>query len=128
MMETNRRNGNVRESVPERAFVSWLRDVLGADEVVPHPGHVNGFDIDVYVRSLDTYIQFDGVYYHGLDRPYEDLSSEIRRKYDRDRLADARFEALGLRLVRITDREWFALETSESRNHWLDTVLRQVVK
>lgn len=123
-METNRRNGNCIESRPERAFVAWLREVLGAEDVLHHPGHVNGFDMDVFVRSIDTYVQFDGVYYHGLDRPYDRLSPEIRRKYDRDRLADARFVALGQRLVRITDKQWAALDSEEKRAAWLATVLR----
>lgn len=123
-METNRRNGNCVESKPEREFVAWLREVLGEEDVLHHPGHVNGFDMDVFVRSLDTYIQFDGVYYHGLDRPYEALTSMIRRKFDRDRLADARFEALGQRLVRITDKQWAALDSEEKRAAWLATVLR----
>lgn len=119
VLETNRALGNVKESAGERALVAWLRAELGDDDVVHHPGHVNGFDIDVFVRSLDAYVQFDGVYYHGLDRPYAELTPIIRRKFDRDRAADRRFLELGLRLVRITDREWAELRTSEDRSAWL---------
>jgi hypothetical protein len=119
VLETNRRNGNLRESKGEREFVAWLRSVLGPADVEHHPHHVNGFDIDVYVRSLDAYIQFDGVYYHGLDRPYAELTPIIRRKFDRDRAAERRFDELGLTLVRITDREWTSLTAESARRAWL---------
>jgi hypothetical protein len=124
-METNVRTGSVRESRGEREFVTWLRSEFGNDDVVHHPARVNGWDLDVYVRSIDTYVQFDGIYYHGLDRPYDDLSPVIRRKYDRDKAADAYFMRVGQRLVRITDREWAAMSTPQSRSEWLYKVLRQ---
>lgn len=124
-METNRRNGNVRESRAEREFVEFLRDELGADDVVHHPPVVNGCSVDVYVRSSDAFIQFDGVYYHGLDRPYDQLSPEIRRKYDRDRALDAHFERIGQRLIRITDLEWSMMTTTEARRGWLVEKLRE---
>lgn len=118
-LETNRRLGNVKESKAEREFVAWLRTVYGDESVVHHPHHVNGFDVDVYVAALDAYIQFDGIYYHGLDRPYEQLSPMIKRKFDRDRAADRRFPELGLTLIRITDKQWAAMSDDVSRKAWL---------
>lgn len=117
--ETNRTNGNVRESRGERELVAWLRVTLGDDAVIHHPERVQGADIDVYVRTGDVYIQFDGIYYHGLDRPYEQLSPVIRRKFDRDRAVDALFRRLGLRLVRITDKAWASLTKGNDRLRWL---------
>ena len=76
--------------------------------------------IDAYVRSTDTYFQYDGVYYHGLDRPYDQLSPVIKRKYDRDRATETMFARLGLRLLRITDVEWTSLVTEESLREWLE--------
>jgi hypothetical protein len=116
---TNVQNGNVRESKGERELVAWLRETLGEDAVVHHPERVQGADIDIFVRSADVYIQFDGVYYHGLDRPYDQLSPIIRRKYDRDRAVDALFARLGIRLVRITDLAWSEMTSEESRLRWL---------
>ncbi len=122
---TNISNGNIRESAGERELVEWLRSALGVHDVVHHPERVQGSDIDIYVRSADAYVQFDGVYYHGLDRPYEELTPVIRRKFDRDRATDRLFTRLDLRLVRITDKQWASMTSEESRLAWLREVLKQ---
>lgn len=68
---------------------------------------VNGWSIDAYVRSIDTYVQYDGIYWHGLDRPIEENTNvKIVRKYFRDREQVAWFSEHGLKLVRITELEW----------------------
>jgi hypothetical protein len=68
---------------------------------------VNGWSIDMYVPSCDAYVQFDGVYWHGLDRPIEMVKDpKIVRKYYRDVEQVAWFSAQGLKLVRITEVEW----------------------
>lgn len=68
------------------------------------------FRPDFYIRSIDTYVEFDGVYWHGLDRTQEQLreSNSIRdksilKKWQRDREQDRFFSENHLRLVRITD-------------------------
>jgi len=65
----------------------------------------NHTSIDIYIPSLDAYIEVDGVYWHGLDRPYEELEPRIRAKYDRDRVLDAACHAQGITLFRITDQQ-----------------------
>ena len=62
-------------------------------------------NVDLYVVALDTYIEVDGVYWHGLNRPYDQLGPDQRGKYDNDRLLDEHCKATGIRLVRITDLE-----------------------
>jgi hypothetical protein len=64
--------------------------------------------IDFYVKSIDTFIQFDGVYWHGLDRPIEQIrestskiDQNIAAAYDRDREQDEWFRENGKRLTRI---------------------------
>jgi hypothetical protein len=114
---TNIAKGNVRESAGERDMVRVLRTMSA--QVEHHPERVQGFDVDVYVADVDVYLQFDGIYYHGLDRAYEDLSPEIRRKFDRDRLADRRFPQLGLRLVRVIDQDWNVLQGDEAKRGFL---------
>lgn len=79
---------------------------------------INRFNIDIYVRTTNTYVEYDGVYYHGLDRPYDQLSPGIRKKYDRDRIVDAWFRERGIRLVRITCRDWLAM-TDDQRSEWI---------
>jgi hypothetical protein len=71
--------------------------------------------VDFYVSSIDTYIQFDGVYWHGLDRPIEQIKesgtfghirdASIYRKWCVDRQQDKWFLETGKKLVRITDQE-----------------------
>lgn len=71
---------------------------------------VHKWPIDAYVPAIDTYIQLDGVYWHGLDRPIEIIQASSRprdqaiyQKWLNDREQDAWFAEKGLRLVRITD-------------------------
>jgi hypothetical protein len=61
-------------------------------------------------RSIDTYVQLDGVYWHGLDRPIELIAEhrtkrdvQIHKKWATDREQDAWFAERGMKLVRITD-------------------------
>ena len=61
--------------------------------------------IDMYVPSIDTYIEVDGMYWHGLDRPYGQLTAEPRAKYDHDRRLDEYCQRAGLRLIRVTEQE-----------------------
>lgn len=71
------------------------------------------WNIDLYVPQIDTYVQFDGVYWHGLDRPIE-LIKESSRQRDKviykkwliDRAQDEWFAKMSKRLVRITDVEF----------------------
>ena len=122
--KTKVRNGQVSESAGEREMVAWLKNALGDQAVLHHPPRAQGADIDIYVLTGDVYIQFDGVYYHGLDRPYDQLSPVIRRKYDRDRAVDALFSRLGLRLIRVTDKRWASMGEAD-RARWLrDEVLQ----
>jgi len=62
-------------------------------------------NVDLYIPLIDTYIEVDGRYWHGLDRPYDELSPEIKAKYDHDRLLDSYCQESEIRLVRLTDRE-----------------------
>lgn len=74
---------------------------------------INDRCIDFYVPCIDTYVQFDGAYWHGLDRPIELIAEgrtprdvQIYKKWQTDREQDAWFKEHGMRLVRITDREF----------------------
>ncbi len=94
-------------SKAEARFGELLRVQFGE---VKHQKCVNGWPIDFYIASIDTYVQFDGVYWHGLDRPIEAIRASklvrdqaIAKKWDTDRKQDAWFAANGKRLVRVTD-------------------------
>ena len=92
-------------SRPEERLYELLIQRFGCEDVIHHIS-VNNYRIDFYVKSCNTYVQLDGLYWHGLDRPYEQLCTGPQKsKYDRDRLCDAYFTLKELRLIRITDRE-----------------------
>ena len=97
---TRKRNGTCKVSRPERRFLNILWALYGD---VQESIYEEGFWIDAFIPYLKVYVQFDGVYYQGLDRPYENLNATQRRKYDIDRQADAHFRAAGKILLRLTD-------------------------
>jgi len=91
----------------ENSFAETLASEYG--EVIRQK-RVNGWPIDFYIPSIDTYVQLDGVYWHGLDRPIEEIREsskprDIARvgKWEQDRRQDAWFASHSLRLVRVTD-------------------------
>ncbi len=81
--------------------------------------------IDFHIKPLDFYIQVDGVYWHGLDRPFEEVMARsgkhgdiIRGKWLRDRLLDEQCRNKSIRLVRITDQEMN--DPSWSFERWIE--------
>ncbi len=75
---------------------------------------VNGrWPIDFYIKPTNCYVQFDGVYWHGLDRPILEIeqSSSLRdkkilQKWKTDQSQNDWFAKKILKLVRITDVEF----------------------
>lgn len=108
--QTNKHNGTYLSSKMENKFHCYL--VERFDEV-QRAVDVNGWEIDFYIPTIDTYVQFDGVYWHGLDRslnvilenksPRDDV---IYNTYLRDREQDLWFASNHLRLIRVTDLEF----------------------
>jgi very-short-patch-repair endonuclease len=103
------KRGDAAISRPEAMMASLLRDRYGADNVeqqveIYHEGR-KPWLIDFRVTSSEVYVQVDGVFWHGLDAPYDQLHESKRVQYDRDREQDQWFQARGMRLVRVTDME-----------------------
>lgn len=63
--------------------------------------------VDMFIPSISTYVEVDGSYWHGLDKPYEQLGDDQRKKFDNDRRLDEHCKQHGIRLVRIIDSEVF---------------------
>jgi very-short-patch-repair endonuclease len=91
-----------------------LCELLG-DDRVDRQVIMNGWPIDVVIKNDDqvTYVQYDGVYWHGLDRPLEEIALHkkprdvvIQQKWSIDRRQDVWFVEQGLKLVRVTDAEF----------------------
>lgn len=109
--ETMKREGTYGSSRAEERLHTALVLRFGSDNV-ERQALVQQWPIDFHVKSLDTYVQLDGVYWHGLDRPIEQIRAssiprdrQIVKKWETDRRQDAWFAEQGLRLVRVTDVE-----------------------
>jgi hypothetical protein len=113
--QTKLANGSYgNSSLAERDLGTVLCELYG--QVNEQVRVTKRWAIDFYVPLLDTYVQLDGVYWHGLDRPIEVIEQfksskdvRIRKKIDNDVAQNAWFEQNRLRLVRFTDievKEW----------------------
>lgn len=81
--------------------------------------------IDFYIKTIDTYLQFDGVYWHGLDRPIDEIRQSdkgrdkaIYRKWLVDRQQEKWFKDQGKRLVRITDKQFLSNSEESLTRLW----------
>ncbi len=94
-------------SKPEATLTKWLRNTFGVQNVEQQAivEHQDGkWLVDFYVKSIDTYIQLDGVFWHGLNKTYEELHPRSRAMYDKDRVQDVWFANHGKKLIRVTDQ------------------------
>ena len=111
--ETMKRNGSYKTSKTEDEFYVWLCQKFGNDNI-DRQKVINGWPIDFYIKNFDLYIQFDGEYWHGLDRTLSEISQfktsrdqTILQKYELDRQQEKWFSQQDLRLIRITDKQFF---------------------
>ena len=103
-------------SKPEMLLLEWLRLRYGHDNIdqqvkIDHGGK-KPWLIDAYVKTLDVYVELDGEFWHGLDKPYDQLHPNGKSSYDIDRRKDEWFLSQGKKLVRITDKEFLASHKS----------------
>src|SRR5690606_106068 len=91
-------------SIPEENLYALLIQQFGIEDVEHHV-IIDGYRIDFYVKSIDTYVQLDGEYWHGLSQPYDKLTGIPKQQFDRDRLCDKHFVKNGLTMIRITDKQ-----------------------
>lgn len=114
------KHGAAVMSKPEAALWEWLKDRYGAENVeqqrlVQHGEKSNQtWLVDFYVRTLDTYIELDGVFWHGLDKPYEQLLPQMQHVFDKDVAQSAWFKERGMKLVRITDKMFDHMKRSNN--------------
>jgi hypothetical protein len=109
-----KQRGTYVGSSVEDVFYQFLCDQFGKHDVdrqitIPK----TKWAIDFYVRSIDTYVQLDGVYWHGLDRSIEEIAKRktnrdivIHKKWLTDREQEQWFSNAKLRLIRITDKDF----------------------
>lgn len=111
--QTMKRNGTYKKSSIEERLYEYLCATYGVDDVGRNVLINDRWPIDFHVKSIDTYVQLDGVYWHGLDRPINEIAQhktkrdvQIHKKWITDRRQDSWFKERGIRLVRLTDRQF----------------------
>ena len=109
--KTKKKNGTYASSRVERTFHERLGKLFSDVQTQVRVEHAGGIWL-VDFRVGETYLQLDGVYWHGLDRPIEVIRAStkprdraIARAYDHDRQQDVWFARRNTRLIRITDRQ-----------------------
>ncbi len=88
--------------------------------------------VDFHILSLDLYIEFDGAYWHGLNRPLEQIINsplEVDKGIYRNYLQDRELDKLCLEndklLIRITDKEVINKKKIESIKLILDSRIEE---
>lgn len=101
----------VATSRPENRLRKVLTTAFG-ETAVKQQVRLGRWSVDFYVEPIDVYVELDGVYWHGLNRPMAVIEQSLSRTdrkilgtFHKDRMQDAWFSDNGMRLVRITDSE-----------------------
>lgn len=117
--KTMKERGNYRKSKPEDQLCNFLIEHFGAGDVVRQV-RIQEWFIDMYVKSIDTYVQLDGVYWHGLNRPIHEIQNSqyardvtIMKKFQSDIEQNTWFREKNMRFIRITDKELKTMSKSE---------------
>lgn len=88
----------------ELEMVNVLKEMF---ETVKTQVWINGWSIDVYVQDLNTYLQYDGAYWHGLDRARDKITDpKILKKIKTDSKQNVWFKSNNIPLVRIFETDW----------------------
>lgn len=119
--QTRLENGLSKVSKAEEKFGDFLREHFRVEVQVP----VNNWVMDFYLPELDCYLQFDGNYWHGLDKSDEELLNS-KAKVDhvilltkmRDREKERWFQDNKMRLIRVAE--------SDFKNKKWEEILRKI--
>jgi hypothetical protein len=110
--QTKKLNGAYKTSKIENGFYEELVKIFGVENV-ERCVLVQNKEIDFYIRTINLYVELDGVYWHGLDRPIEQIEllkskrdAIILRHYSTDRDLESYAKSNGMKLLRITDKEY----------------------
>lgn len=119
-------NGSCSKSLPEERLNSILVKEYGADAVSRQMPVIRQW-VDFYLDPLTLFVQVDGTYWHGLNRPFEQIEAQkttqdvkIYKQILRDRKLNAHMTENGLNIVRITDEQMIKMTDEEILNHIQD--------
>lgn len=119
---TKIKKGNCSKSLPEEKMNSILCEEFGTENVERQVFIIRQW-VDFYIKSIDVYIQVDGEYWHGLNRPIEVISEQktsqdvkIYRQIQRDEKLNKYMLDNNMRIIRITDVQLKELSAQDILN------------
>jgi len=109
--ETMKKNGSYKKSkIEDRLYEILNSSFANVQRQVRIKEQPKNWSIDFYISDIQTYVQLDGMYWHGLDRCIDEIKQfktsrdkKIYEKWCTDKEQNAWFENNQLRLVRLTD-------------------------
>ena len=111
-ISTMKCNNTFVKSKPEDKFYSTLCELYGEENVERQIHVYKHWIVDFYVKHIEVYVQFDGVYWHGLDRDITKIAEHktkrdvgIHKKWKSDRRQDEWFIKNNKNLVRFNEKE-----------------------
>jgi hypothetical protein len=127
--KSKNRTGTYQSKV-EILVGQYLTDIFGEQNVLSQVKVNNRWTFDFHILNEDVYIQVDGEYWHGLNRPLDEIKelksskdSRILGTYNKDRAQDEWADKNGICLVRITDEEFYTwLRKSDPKEMILNKV------
>ena len=132
--ETMKRNKSYGKSKLEDQLFEVLVSIFGEIDVaraVP----INSWLIDFRINSRNLYIQFDGVYWHGLNRPIEKIQEFktprdkiIYGTYLRDVERVRWFKEHGIQLLRIFDKDFIKATTKHEQLDFVQNCIETAEK
>lgn len=110
--QTMKKNGSYAKSQAEDRFYDYLCSTFGTLSAnIERQVRINNWSVDFKIG--ETYIQFDGIYWHGLNRPLQEIKSSksprdevILKTFYRDQEQNKWFKENNLKLIRVTDKEF----------------------
>lgn len=119
---TMKKRGNYGKSKIEDDFYQCLTKLCKSNNV-ERQTRVHKWSIDFFIKNMNMYIQFDGVYWHGLNRPISTIKQfknprdkVIYATYLRDQEQNEWFKKSNVKLIRIKDEEF---RKAKSRNNFV---------
>lgn len=109
---TMKKNGTCKKiSKPEMLFKLYIEENYGQHNIECQK-RINNWNIDFYINVLNTHVQIDGIYWHGIGKTDEEIKNNINKRNKSilntkniDKKQNFWFEKNNLRLIRITDVE-----------------------
>lgn len=102
----NSKRNTKRTSAAEQLFIKKVGEILGTEEISPNGKWVNTDDnvkhYDLFIKSENLLVEYDGLYWHGLDRITNFTCAQINNMAN-DFLKNRIAIDLGFSLIRIKE-------------------------